>query len=205
MIDQVNKLPVQLVQSFLQDRDAKKHGIPEVVALYIIELNDATLIHKQQGSITDAARELQIKHPSLSLSTCKQRIYDSIKYLHSENNITADEWNLYFADEMMRLRTLNIIKRDFKEARLNMEKAREYRIAASENIINPDRVKFKPQIVSPDVELERMGIKSEGLLSDYKKLMKIINSRDLPAEEKGRLKSEVERELNIEDTEYESA
>lgn len=204
MIEQVQKLPVAIIEGFLSDRDPKKFGIAPDLAAYIVELDDATKIHRTKAIIIEAAKELRIKHPHLSLSTAKQRIYDSIKYLHSGNSVTADEWNMYFADEMMKLRDLNLLKMDFKEARIVMEKARDYRIAAAQNIINPDRIKFKPLIVSPDVQLDRMGIKSNGLLSDYARLKKIIDGRDISADEKARLHNELDRELNIQDTDYES-
>lgn len=204
MIDQIQKIPPSVIEQFLVSKDAAKFGIPQLVADYIIELNDATNIHKKHGSITDAARALQKLHPNLSISTCKQRISDSINYLHSDMTVTAEAWNLYFADEMMKLRDLNILKRDFKEARINTEKAKEYRIAASQNIINPDRIRFKRQIVSPDIVLERMGIKPEGLLNAWEKIKKIIDDRDMSEPEKDRLRKEAGTELNIQEVDYES-
>ena len=70
------------------------------------------------------------------------------------------------------------------------------------NAINPDLKKFKQQLVSPDLEITRMGIKKQGLLGAYKKAIDIIKGRDIPETEKQRLIGEVERELNIEDAEY---
>lgn len=204
MIDKLQKIPPTVVEQFLADRNPAKYGIPKAVADYIIELNDATNIHKKYGAITEASRRLHELHPALSLSLCKQRIYDSINYLHSDMSVTASAWNMYFADEMFKLRDLNILKRDFKEARLNLERAREYRIAASKNIVDPNRVKFKPQIVSPDVELDRMGIKSGGLLKAWTRLNKIINDRDISEPEKERLRKEMGTELNIHTVDYES-
>lgn len=197
MIERVKKLPAGIVENFLNDRYPEKYGIPAELADYILQLNSANNIHKKNGSITEAAIALRKEYPTLSLATCRQRIYDSINFLNSSSTVTAEAWNLYFADEMMKLRDLNIISRDFKEARICLEKAKEYRIEASANIIDPDRIKFKPQIVSPDIEIERMGIKKQGLLGAYNKAMKLIDERDIPQEEKARLRKEVEIELNI--------
>lgn len=197
MIEQLKKLPVNVIENFLDDRTPEKYGISEELANYIIQLNAAQIHHKKNRSISDAATSLQKEYPHLSISTCRQRIYDSINFINSSSTVTAEAWNLYFADEMMKLADLNIIAGDFKEARLCNEKAREYRIEAAANIIDPERIKFRPQIVSPDIEIERMGIKKQGLLGAYKKAMKLIDQRDIPESEKQRLRSEVDRELNI--------
>ena len=84
-----------------------------------------------------------------------------------------------------------------------MQEARKYRIEASSNIIDPRLKEFKQQLVSPDLEIERMGVKKQGLLKAYEKAKEIINSRDIPEHEKRRLIEEVERELNVQDIEYE--
>lgn len=205
MIEQVKKIPVEVVEGFLNEKNAVKYGIPEEIANYILQLNSAQIIYKENRSISEAAIKLQKEYPKLSLSTCRQRIYDSINFLNTTSTVTAESWNLYFADEMMKLHDLNIISKDFKEARLCLEKARDFRIEAAANIIDPERIKFRPQIVSPDIEIERMGVKKQGLLQAYKKAMKLIDQRDIPEVEKKRLKSEVERELNIQTIETDAA
>lgn len=197
MIEQVKKLPIGILENFLQDRSAEKYGIPPAVAEYIIQINAAQKIHKENRSISEAAIKLQKKYPNLAIATCRQRIYDSINFLNTSSTVTAEAWSLYFADEMMKLADLNIINRDFKEARICVEKAKEYRIEAAGSIVDPDRIKFRPQIVSPDIELDRMGIQKKGLLAAYKKAMKIIDDRDIPETEKVRIRKEVDMELNI--------
>ena len=117
--------------------------------------------------------------------------------------MTSEAWNNYFADQMMLLRDVNLIAHNFKEARLCMQEARKYRIEASSNIIDPRLKEFKPQIVSPDLEIQRMGVKGQGLLKAYNQAKEIIMKRDIPESEKKRLVEEVERELNISEAEYE--
>jgi hypothetical protein len=103
----------------------------------------------------------------------------------------------------MKLFEVNLIGHNFRGAFTCLMKSCEYRIKASANAIDPDRLKFKPQIVSPDIELERMGVKRKGLLEARKRALEIISKQDFPDSEKTRLLEEVDRELNIEDTDHE--
>ena len=203
MLQDVQKLSVDIVERFLDTRDSASCGIPEKVGEYILQLNSAANLHKKNSSISECARILQRQYPSLSLSTCRQRIYDAINYLHTDCSVTSNSWDLYFADEMMKIRDVNLISHNFREARICMQEARKYRISASSNAINPDFKKFKPQLVSPDLELKRMGVKKNGLLNAYKIAKSIISDRDIPENEKERLRNELQQELNIEDAEYE--
>ena len=202
MKEQLEKIPPEMVELVLKGKDPEKVGIPKQVGDYIWQLNDAMILFKNHRTIIGCAQELQEKYPNLSISTCKQRIYDSINYFNRDSTVTKEAWNNYFADQMQKLADLNIEARNFKEARVCMEKCREYRIAASEGIIDPNLKKFRPQIVSADMELERMGVKKQGLLGAYRKALSIIESRDLPELERNRLIEEVENELNISDVEY---
>ena len=204
MIEHLQKLPTDVVERFLDVRDAKAMGIPPALAEYILQVNAAANLHKKHQSISECARKLQKQYPELSIRTCKNRIYDAINYFNSDCTVTSEAWNLYFADQMMNLMEVNLVAHDLREARVCMEKARAYRIEASANIINPDRIKFKPQIVSAEMELERMGIKKKGLLDAYRKALTIIDSRDINQTDKDRLKREVETELGLSDAEYES-
>jgi hypothetical protein len=205
MIEELQKIPTDIVQRFLETRNAESCGIPKRLAEYVLQLNDAANLFKKNSSISVCANNLQKLHSELSISTCRQRVFDSINYLHADCSVTSESWNMYFADEMMKLRDVNLIARNFKEARVCMDRARQFRIDASSHAINPNLLKFKPQIVSPDVELERMGVKKKGLLAAYRRGIDIINKRDIKDSDKKRMIEELEHELNIEDTNYESA
>ena len=103
----------------------------------------------------------------------------------------------------MKLFEVNLVGHNFREARTCLQKSCEYRIKASANAIDPDRIKFKHQLVSADMELDRMGVKRQGILNAYKKALSIIDNIDATDKEKKRIVSEVERELNITDIPHE--
>lgn len=203
MIEHLNKIKPEIVELFLHLRDSQKVGIPEILGEYILEINEASNLHRRYQSITECSVMLRRVYPKLSLSTCRSRVYDAINYFNSDCTVTSEAWNLYFADQMMKLSEVNLVAHDMREARICMEKAREYRIAASANAIDPEKIKFRTQLVSPDMEIDRMGIKRNGLLGAYKKAVDIIESRDISPEDKKRLRVELDRELNIEDKDYE--
>jgi len=197
MIDHLRKLPVEVVERFLDTRDFKQVGIPQPLAEYILQVNEASNLLKKYQSITECAKQLQRVYRMLSVSTCKDRIYDAINYLNADCSVTSEAWNLFYADKVMRLFEVNLVAHDFKEARECIEDARAWNLLASGNAVNPDRIKFKPQIVSADMKLMRMGIEKQGLLSAYEKAMKLINDFDISSTDKDRLRTEVSRELDI--------
>jgi hypothetical protein len=207
MIDNLKQLPPEKVERFLKMRTADgTEEIPAPLAKYILQIDRAFELNRKYSSISECARQLQKIYPELSLSTCKNRIYDAINYFYQEEmTVTADKWNLIFADQMMQLRDVNLAAHDLREARICMERAREYRIAASQTAVNPELIKFKEQLISPDIKKERFGIGSSSIIADYRKALKIIEDRDIPAGEKERLKSELEQALNMEEIEYEDS
>lgn len=203
MIEYLQKLSPEIVEIYIETRDAKKLGISQQLADYILQINEASNLNKRYSSITECARQLQKSYPKLSIHTCKKRIYDAINYLNSDCTVTSESWYLYFADMHMKLFEIALVSNDLKEAKSSLAQACEYRIKASENAIDPNRIKFKPQIVSPDIELERMGINKQGVLGSYKKALTIIHALDTNDTEKKRLIQEVERELNVNEASYE--
>lgn len=203
MIEHLNRLPPEVVERFLETREAKPLGIPDNLANYILQINEASNLHRTNHSITECAKKLRQSYPELSIHTCKSRIYDAINYLNSDCTVTSEAWLLYYADMFMKLFEVNLIGHNFREARTCLQKSCEYRIKASANAIDPDRLKFKPQIVSPDIELERMGVKRKGLLEARRRALEIISKQDFSDSEKSRLLGEIDRELNIEDTAHE--
>ena len=203
MIEHLQKLPPEIVERFLEVRDPKPFGIPPALADYILQINEASNLHRTNHSITECAKKLQQSYPELSIHTCKSRIYDAINYLNSDCTVTSEAWLLYYADMFMKLFEVNLVAHNFREARTCLQKSCEYRIKASANAIDPDRIKFKPQIVSPDIELERMGVKKNGILEAYRKAVTIISNQDATDKEKQRQIDEIIQELNIKDADYE--
>lgn len=199
LISQLRLLPTPVVQSFLKSKNAVKCGLSEELGDYILEINDSAQLLKEHPNLSDCAKELMVLHPEMSLTSARRRVSESIAYFNTACDVTAEVWNLYFADEMMTLYKEAMKDKNVKEARLCLERAREYRIAAAAQSVNPDLIKYKEQLVSPDVELDRMGIRRENIITSYKRALEIIDSRDISSADKERLKRELEVELNIED------
>lgn len=198
-LEQLKIIPATTVQAYLASKDNTACGISENMAAYISQINDAALLLKDHPNIGNCAAELIKMHPELSLSTARLRVSDSIAYFNADFSVTAEAWNLYFADRIMDLFQEAMKQGDIKEARLCLERARDYRLAAASTTVNPDLIKHKEQLISPDVELERMGIKRSGLLGSYQKIMKIIDNIDASASDKERLKGEASLELGVKD------
>lgn len=197
MIHHLQQIPVERVERFLETRDASRCGIPNQLAEYILQINEAANLNRRYHNITECARQLRRVFPNISLATCRSRIYDAINYFNADCSVTAEAWNLYFADQMLALAEVNLVAHDTREARICFERAREYRIAASSNVINPERLRFRTQLVSADMQLDRMGVQRRGLLDAYNEALNIINSRDIAQSDRNRLTLELQRELNI--------
>jgi hypothetical protein len=203
MIEHLQKIPPELVEQLLSTREPEPLGIPPKLAEYVFQINEASNLNKRYHSVTECAKRLQQSYPELSVHTCKSRIYDAINYLNRDCTVTSESWYLYYADMYMKLFEVNLVAHEFREARNCLTQSCRYRIMASANAIDPDRVRFKHQIVSADMELDRMGVKKKGLLESYRKALTIIGEVDTNDNEKRRLVEEVERELNITDVDHE--
>lgn len=201
MLEHIQRLPIEVIQAFLKKRDAKACGVPPALAEYILQINDAYNLNKRYRAISDCANQLRIKYPELSLPTCKSRVYDAISFFNADCGVTADAWDNYFADRMAKLFEVNLIAQDRKEARMCTILEREYRLAASQNKVDPRLIQFKPQIVSADMQLDRMGVTPKGVLAAWEKAKAMIKSRDIAPHEKKRILTEAGRELNVKDQE----
>ncbi|MDR1543692.1 MAG: hypothetical protein LBS50_04640 [Prevotellaceae bacterium] len=196
MIENLKRLHPDTVERFLHAKNTS--GFPDIpvpLAAYILQINDAFELNQKHRSISDCARELQKKYPDISFATARQRVYDAISYFYTNNTSTAEHWNNVFADRMEKLHDIALVAHDFKEARICTEKAREYRLAASAAAVNPDMIKFKEILVSPDIWLERFGIQTNGIEGVYKKAMRRLEAIDITATDKERLGNELKLEL----------
>jgi len=203
MIEQLQKLPPETVEQFLESRDPESLGIPQRLSEYILQINEASNLNKKYHSVSECAKKLKESFPVLSIYTCKSRIYDAINYLNNNCSVTSDSWLLYYADMFMNLFEVCLLAHNYQEAGRCLQKSCDYRIKASSNVIDPERIKFKPQIVSPDIVLERMFIKEKGVLSAFRQALSFVETVDINDTEKQRIINEAKQELNITDVEHE--
>lgn len=203
MLHLLQRLEPALLERYLQTRDYEKLGIPEPLAKYIEEINYAANLHKKCSSMLSCAKKLKDAFPHLSLSTCRSRVNDSINFFYLDCNVTADAWNMYFADQMEKLRDVALVAHNLPVALRCTQEARKYRIEAAAATVNPDETKYKQQIVSPDFLIDRMGLDRKGLLRAHKMANSIVDSLDASDTEKKRLRDEIESEIPIDDIDYE--
>ncbi|EGK00443.1 hypothetical protein [Dysgonomonas gadei] len=206
MLEHLHRLPIEVVQGFLESKDAKASGIKPALAEYILQINDAYNLSRKYRNVSECARQLRIQHPELkTLPAAKSRVYDAIEFFNADCTVTAPAWNSYYADVMKNLADVNLTAQDLKEARRCFERAREYDLAASANRIDPRLIQFKHQLVSPDVHLPRMGITQIGVLRAWEEAKAIIrNTKNVSQSEMKRLETEVGRELDtLKYTDYE--
>lgn len=197
----IHNLDRDLVERFLETKNAEACGIDPAMAAYIIEVNDAHKLFWKYPSMYRASRKLMEMHPNLQLRTATRRVSDAISFFHSDCTVTADEWQLFYADKCEELANVALEAGEIKTAQSLISQAHDYRIACSANRVNPDLIKFRPQLISPDLQLDRMGVKKVGLLKAWETIQEVIESRDLSPEDKERLRYDASRELGIKNVE----
>lgn len=204
MLEHVQRLPIEVVHTFLIKRDAVACGIKEGLANYILQINDAYNLYKRYRGISDCAEQLRLKYTELSLPTCKNRVNDAIMFFNADCDVTTDAWYNTFADRMAKLFEVNLVARDMKEARMCLERELDWRIKASQHRVDPRRTQFKHILIDPNVKLERMiDTSPQGLLSAWEEIEDIISEREISQSEKNRLRKEAGRELDIDYTKFE--
>lgn len=188
-------LTPEIIQNILSGRETANVS-PDMVR-YVLQIDQAAKDFK--GNVSKAANKLREKYPELSFRTAKSRVYDAITYLHAdEQALPAKYWLNYFADFYMQLANLYAKTPALaKHARSCVDRALECRLKASGNDINPDLLKFKELIVSPDVKLERLNYKEENMLQIWNEILGMIDTFDVSETDKKKLKLEAATEIGI--------
>lgn len=197
MYSKFEDLTPETIDRVLKKRDTLNVS-PDVV-MYILQLDDASKLFK--GNVTQAAKKLQEKYGSLTVRTAKERVYDAIKYLHAgENALPSKYWYSYYADKYESIAALYAIKPALAKHSLSaLKEAERCRIKASENEVPYELLKTKVQLVSPDVDIERLAINGQNISQSWKQGLQLINDLDISETDKARLIKEFENELGIQD------
>jgi hypothetical protein len=155
------------------------------------------------SNISRCARRLQESFPNddLAVSTARSRIYDAINIFHLNNSVRNQAWDNYYADKIDDLARLSIAEGKYKEALGCFIKSHQLRTNKDEDAFDPETLKVKPMLVSPDVKAERMGLKEYNMKKMWQEGINMIEKMPIEKEEKEKLQQELSSTLGITDAE----
>ena len=207
--DQVRNIAPKTINAIVASKGKDACGLPEELAEYIWQLSRAYEIFtgsESDGSMLSAARTLQKEFPTISISTARRRVSDSITLMHSGAENTPEEWYEFYADKMDRLGKLCEQNGELEAARRCYDQALEYRVKASAGRVDPERIKYRRLLVSPDVQADRLGLGGAGLRELLRKSRELIEQSGLSAKDKERVMQDLVLETGqIEEVEYQDA
>jgi len=201
-LEQIRNLDPKTV-NIIQKTNGEQLGTatPEM-AQYILQISRAYEIFtdtESDGTIISAAIRLQKEFPRISIATARRRVSESISYVHSQMDVCPEEWLEFYADKMDKLGNLCEKNGELEAARRSYEKACEYRTKAAAGRVDPERIKFKRMLVSPDVQAERLGLGTAGMRELIARGKQLIEESGLSNKDKERVLKELEMEAGIED------
>lgn len=207
--DQVRNIAPKTINAIVASKGKDACGLPEELAEYIWQLSRAYEIFtgsESDGSMLSAARTLQKEFPTISISTARRRVSDSITLMHSGAENTPEEWYEFYADKMDRLGKLCEQNGELEAARRCYDQALEYRVKASAGRVDPERIKYRRLLVSPDVQADRLGLGGAGLRELIRKSRELIEQSGLSAKDKERVMQDLVLEAgHVEEVEYQDA
>lgn len=208
-LDQIRNLDPKTVSIIKETKGQQIGAASPEVAQYILQISRAYEIFTgpdADGTIMGAAIQLQKEFPQISIRTARRRVSESISYVHSQMDTCPDEWLEFYADKMDRLGKLCEKNGELEAARRSYEIACEYRVKAAEGRVDPERIKFKRMLVSPDVQATRLGLGGSGMRELIARGKQLIEESGLSSKDKERVLKELDLETGfVEDVDYEEA
>jgi hypothetical protein len=205
-LDKLQALHPEIVSSYLETKESK--SIDKDLQQYIDQLTWAAEIRENDRNISRAAQMLRIrilsKHRvNLSLSACKQRIYDSMEYLHVDNNVSQKVWDMDAADKFEDLFKLAVAEGKLDAAGRFLREATELRRRANSAMEAGD-IDGVTYIISDDVSVMDLEGEDENLKKIQRRYnegyySKMINDLPIEKEEKEKLY----KDAGIEDVDFE--
>ena len=205
-IEQIRNLDPKTVSLIKQTNGQQLGGASKELADVVLQISRAYEIFSSpdsDGTIMSAAIQLQKEFPTISLRTARRRISESISYVHSQMDTCPEEWLEFYADKMDRLGSLCEKNGELEAARRSYEIACEYRTKAAAGRVDPERIKYKRMLVSPDVQAARLGLGGAGMRELLARGKQLIEESGLSNKDKERVLNELEMEAGIEDIDYE--
>lgn len=194
MIEKFRELPLPALNDFRKTGESKL--IPEDLQQYILHIGSAVEIHKIEGNISRAAKQLQKKFEGICFNTARNRVYDAINIFHVNSTVLNEAWDQYYADKFEDGAKIALKGGDVGEWRRCLSRAHECRTNRDEAAYDPATMRPIDEIISPDVTHERLGITKMNKKQLWIDSKKFINDLDLKSEEKDKLLEEIAIELN---------
>jgi hypothetical protein len=205
-LDQIRKLDPKTVSIIRQTKGQQLGTATPEMAQHILQISRAYDIYtgtESDGTIMSAAIQLQKEFPQISIATARLRVSESVSYVHSQMDTCPDEWLEFYADKMDRLGHLCEKNGELEAARRSYEIACEYRVKAAAGRVDPERIKYRRMLVSPDVQAARLGLGGTGMRELLARGKQLIEESGLSSKDKERVLNELELEAGIEDIDYE--
>ena len=208
-IEQIRNLDPKTLNIIVSTKGEKIGDATPELAEKVLQLTRAYEIFTgpdSDGTIMGAAQQLQKEFPSISIATARRRISESISLIHAEMGNTPDVWLEFYADKMDRLGKQCEKNGELEAACRSYEIACEYRVKAAEGRVDPERIKFKRMLVSPDVQAARLGLGGAGMRELIARGKQLIEESGLSSKDKERVLKELDLETGfVEDVDYEEA
>lgn len=179
-------------------------GESEIIAVedqaLIDQISSASQLFVRNQNVSSCAHKLMEQYPELKLSAAKQRVYQSVEFFHINVEVSNKAWDNHFASvEYPKLRELALKKGDLELAFKITAKIHEVRTKYDDDSIPEELLELRPTLISPEFNLDRLGIEPRTLKSMFNDSIEMINGFPITKDEKVRLKTELSSELNIED------
>lgn len=183
-IDKLLKIGSDQIKAFNAGDDS---ALPDDLKLYTRQITRAADIYGRTMNINQAAKVLTIEF-GIPHNTARDLVYDSVTYFHLRSHVRKKAWANFFAHEdLPKLKKLALAKGDIDLAfKITIEQFKILQTIEDESF-SDEELEMRPQLISPDVTHERLGLKKESLHKLFSEATKLIRSFDISEEQKEEL------------------
>jgi hypothetical protein len=179
----------------------KKTGQSDVIRemdqKYIEYISYAAQLFNRNQSVTYIANKFCELFTEVDFNMAKKYIYDAINYFHLNHSVQNKAWDTFFAlEELPKLKELALKKGNIELATQITIQQHKILTAHPDQPFTEEDLQMKPQLISPDVSLKRLGITQKSLKEMWIEGEKMIDTFDIEPEQKERIRNELKREID---------
>lgn len=204
-LDKLSTVSPDVIDEFI--RTGESSVIPVELQKVINQMVFAIQIYRTERNITAAARKLQVRTKAeqqidININTAKSRIYAALNYFDVDCNVAENVWLRDYANKYEDLVKVALAKGRPDVAKGCLDAARDCRLRAT--VADRQATLGVVYVLSSDIKPEDLGFPTRSKKDIARKALdgqyaKMIDSLNLPDEDKKRLRSDAD----IEDVECE--